>query len=102
MRLTLQLLSRLPKKYEYSNFPERFIKKQTEFIEWRTPPYINYAPRVVRYRKHAYYDMDRPWTTEFKDMNAPNMVHPKIYVEPIRHFPVFVGDVVQLLRGKDK
>ena len=102
MRLTSLLLSKIPKRYAYANFPERFIKKQTDFVEWRTPPYPNYQPRTVRYRKQPYYDIHRPWTTEFADQNAPNAKHPKIYVEPMRNFPVFVGDTVAVLRGKDK
>ncbi|KAH9392721.1 39S ribosomal protein L24, mitochondrial [Tyrophagus putrescentiae] len=85
MRLTSLLLSKIPKRYAYANFPERFIKKQTDFVEWRTPPYPNYQPRTVRYRKQPYYDIHRPWTTE-----------------PMRNFPVFVGDTVAVLRGKDK
>ncbi|KAJ6219953.1 hypothetical protein RDWZM_005765 [Blomia tropicalis] len=102
MRLTSLFFSKVPKNYQYSNFPERFIKKQTDFVEWKTPPYPNYQPRVVRYRKRAYYDIHRPWTNEFKDQNAPNVKHPKIYVQPIKNWSMFVGDLVQILRGKDK
>lgn len=102
MRITTLLFSKIPKKYTYANFPERFIKKQTEFVEWKTPPYENYQPRVVRYRRKAYYDIHRPWTSEFADQNAPNMKHPKIFVEPIKNFYMFVGDTVMVLKGKDK
>ncbi|KAH7643484.1 39s ribosomal protein l24 [Dermatophagoides farinae] len=102
MKLFVTLLARLPRPYHYSNYPERFIRKQTEFIEWKTPPYPNYQPRIVRYRKNAYYDINRPWTTEFQDQNAPNIKHPKIYVEPFKQFPIFLGDIVQVMRGKDR
>lgn len=102
MRLTTILLAKIPKKYQYSNYPERYIKKQTEFIEWKTPALPNYLPRTVRYRKQPYYDMARPWTNDFQDMNASTVKHPAIYVEPIKDWSMFVGDVVQILRGKDK
>ncbi|XP_054159251.1 probable 39S ribosomal protein L24, mitochondrial [Oppia nitens] len=103
MRLTVRLLasySKLPKRF--SNFPERYVKKQTEFIEWRTPRLINYNPRTVRWRKRAYYDMSRPWTDEFQQLNAPNVDIPTIFVEPIKKFYIFRGDRVEILVGKDK
>lgn len=102
MRFTSVLLSKIPKKYQYSNYPERYIKKQTEFIEWKTPPYPNYQPRTVRYRKNAYYDVHRPWTSDFQEQNSAHIKHPKIYVEPIKEWYMFVGDTVEILRGKDK
>lgn len=102
MKLFASLLARLPRPYHYSNYPERFIRQQTEFIEWKTPPYPNYQPRTVRYRKNAYYDIYRPWTTDFQDQNAPNVEHPKIFIEPIKQFPIFLGDIVQVMRGKDR
>lgn len=102
MRLTTILWSKLPKKYHYSNYPERYIKKQTEFVEWKTPPYPNYQPRTVRYRKNPYYDVHRPWTHEFQEQNASRTKHPRLYVQPIKDWPVFVGDTMQVLRGRDK
>lgn len=102
MRLISVLCSKIPKNNHYNNFPERFIKRQTEFVEWKSPPYPNYQPKVVSYRNKPYYDIHRPWTNEFQDQNAPNVTHPTIYVEPIRNWFMFVGDVVQILRGKDK
>lgn len=102
MRLTQVFLSKIPKKYHYSNFPERFIKKQTEFIEWKTPRQPNYQPRTLRYRKYAYYDMHRPWASEFQEQNSPNHKHPNLFVQPMARWNWFVGDIVQVLRGKDK
>lgn len=102
MRITSFLFSKIPKNYSYSNYPERYIKKHTEFVEWKTPPYPQYQPRVVRYRKKAYYDIHRPWTSDFKDQNAPNVTHPKIFVEPIKSWYMFPGDMVQILTGRDK
>ncbi|KAF7493465.1 putative 39S ribosomal protein L24 [Sarcoptes scabiei] len=102
MRLFSALFEKIPRKYHYSNYPERFIKQQTEFVEWKSPPYPNYQPRTIRYRRAAYYDIHRPWTSDFQNQNAPRAKHPKIFVQPIENFPVFVGDQVQILRGKDQ
>lgn len=101
MKIINTLFAKLPRKYHYSNYPERYIKKQTEFVEWKSPPYPNYQPRTIRYRQHAYYDIHRPWTSDFQNQNNPNVKHPRIYVEPIKKFYFFVGDYVQILNGKD-
>jgi len=102
MRLSLILRnsSKLPKNY--TNFPDRFVKRQTEFIEWETPKLPQYQRRTVRWRKRAYYDIHRPWSQEFQNMNAPNMKLPVIYVQPIKEWFMFRGDRVEILNGKDK
>lgn len=102
MRLSLILksYSKLPKSY--SNFPERYIKRQTEFIEWTTPKLPNYQRKTIRWRKRPLYGLDRSWTQEFQNMNAPNMKLPVVYVEPIKEFYIFRGDRVEILCGKDK
>lgn len=102
MRLTnwLACISKLPKNY--ANFPERYVKKQTEFIEFKTPRMPNFERRTLRWRHRAYYEMHRPWTREFQDQNAPNTYQPRIYVQPFERQFIFRGDRVQILRGKDK
>lgn len=102
MRITqiLKCVSKLPKNY--ANFPERYIKKQTEFIEWDPPKMPNYQRRKVRYRLKPYYDIHRPWTAEFQAQNAPNVPQPRIFVQPIREWYMFKGDRVEILNGKDK
>jgi len=102
MRLShiLHNYSKLPKSF--SNFPERYVKRQTEFIEWRTPRLPNYQPKTQRWRKHAFYGLERSWSHEFQTMNAPNIPLPTIYVEPIKHFYIFRGDRVEVLCGKDR
>lgn len=104
MRLSLILwtTSRLPKSY--SNFPERYIKKQTQFIEWQTPKLPQYQRRTVRFRKHSQtlYGLERCWTDEFQNLNAPHIKLPRVYVEPIKDFYIYRGDRVEILVGKDK
>lgn len=97
----LQVPPKLPKNYH--NLPERYVKRQTEFIAWKPPPGLpNYAKKFVPWRKEAYYDVERPWTKEFQDHNAPNSEQPHIYVQPFKKFPVLRGDRVEILRGRDK
>lgn len=103
MRLTNILrtnIKDLPKNW--ANFPERYVKKQTQFIEWETPKLPNYQRKVTRWRKNAYHDMFDPWTLEFERQNGPRVYQPRIYVEPHKRFPVFKGDMVEVLTGKDK
>lgn len=90
----------LPKSW--ANMPETYIKKQTQFKEWEPPKLPNYQRKVRRYRKFAYYDIHRPWTYEFQQQHEPGKFVPKIYVEPHKFFPVFKGDYVEVLAGKDK
>ncbi|RWS31823.1 39S ribosomal protein L24-like protein [Leptotrombidium deliense] len=91
---------KLPKSY--SNFPQKYIRKQTEFVSYETPALANYVYRKERWRYSPHYELHRPWTQEFQEQNAPGVQHPKIYVEPIRDFYIFRGDRVEILRGKDK
>lgn len=103
MRLFPRVLAvppKLPKNY--SNLPERYIKKQTEFIEWKPPKLPTFQQHPTRWRKEPYYDIHRPWSREFKDLNAPNVKQPKIFVQPFRRFPVLRGDRVEILAGRDR
>jgi len=101
MRLFSRLLARLPR--DFSNFPERYIKRQTQFIDYKPPAGLpNYWSKPVRWRDEPYYDVHRPWTREFQEQNAPGVEQPEIFVQPLRKFPVLRGDIVEILSGKDK
>ncbi|RWS06098.1 39S ribosomal protein L24: mitochondrial-like protein [Dinothrombium tinctorium] len=102
MRFSLirQCYSKLPK--DFSNFPQKYIKKQTEFIEYQTPRLPFYLKKTVRWRNQPYYDIHRPWSKEFQEQNAPGVKQPSLFVEPIKYFYIFRGDRVEILRGKDK
>jgi len=102
MRLTsyLNCISKLPKNY--ANFPESYIKEKTQFVEWRTPRGRNFQRKVIRYNYRPYYDKHRPWSSEFQDHNSPNFTYPRIWVEPMKRFPVYNGDRVEVLAGPDK
>ncbi|KAG1701287.1 putative 39S ribosomal protein L24, mitochondrial [Nymphon striatum] len=99
MRLSclLRCVSKLPKNY--GNFPESFIKKKTESIEWKTPKGPQYRPAVIK-RRSTYHYLSRPWEQKFTHDNS--VKHPKIFVEPIKDFFMFNGDIVEILVGKDK
>jgi large subunit ribosomal protein L24 len=92
---------KLPKNYH--NLPDRYVKRQTEFISWKPPVGLpNYSKDPVRWREEAYYDVERPWTKEFQEMNHPRSEQPHIFVQPFRRFPVMRGDRVEIMSGKDK
>lgn len=104
MRLTRLLLcsSKLPK--DYSNFPERYIKRCTEWIDWKPPtPGPQYRQKIRKKDADTFhYGMHRVWTDEFKKDNLPgHPKHEKYLVEPVI-WTMFRGDKVEILVGKDK
>ena len=83
--------------------PQRYVKKQTEFIVWEPPKMRNFNQSIIdRWRGEPYYDLHRPWTKEFQAMNAPGVDQPHIFVQPFRKFPVLRGDRVVIMVGRDK
>ncbi|KAG8271857.1 39S ribosomal protein L24, mitochondrial [Homalodisca vitripennis] len=106
MRLTRSLLVRfsdlgeLTKKY--GNFPETYIKRRMEVIEYKTPRgFPQYRAKTLK-RMDYYFGEARPWTEEFRLENEIGRAHKKLWVEPIKDWTIFKGDVVEILVGKDK
>lgn len=91
---------RIPKYFH--NFPERYLKRKTTFLERRAPNLPQYEQKIYRYKNEAYYDEWRPWQEEFERLNQAGNKLPKIYVEPIKHWPYFRGDRVEVVKGEDK
>ncbi|KAJ8965967.1 hypothetical protein NQ314_003815 [Rhamnusium bicolor] len=103
MRITNLLFSRVGKwSKQYSNLPDRYIKRAMEQVYWRNPKGIQYKPNAVIQRKKYLFTLNRPWTAEFRQDNAPGKRHPKVFVEPIKEWSFFRGDRVEILVGKDK
>ena len=102
MRLTaiLNCVSKLPKNY--ANFPESYIKDKMKFIKYKTPRGRNFQRYTERYSYNPYFDKHKPWTAEFQEHNSEGFNFPRIYVEPLIRFPIFKGDRVEILTGKDK
>jgi large subunit ribosomal protein L24 len=96
----LGCVSKLPKNY--ANFPSSYVRKQTEFVEFKTPKMANFQRKTLRWRHRPHFELHRPWSREFQDQNAPNTFQPKIYVQPFERQFIFRGDRVQILRGPDK
>lgn len=61
------------------------------------------AARVV-VPKDYRFGTNRPWTPAAKRLNPPGKKRRKVFVEPIaaHDWPVFRGDTVEILKGKDK
>ena len=102
MRLTryLNCISKLPKNY--ANFPESYVKDKLKMIEWQTPRGRNFQRKTLRYNPNPYFDQYKPWSNDFQNHNSENFRYPKIYVEPLIRFPIYKGDRVEVLAGKDK
>lgn len=84
----------------YANLPDSFIKRKMEIIYYKTPPYPNFL-RSVRQQKNFYFEMERPWTTKFKQNNLMNNTKTPA-VEPLTEWSYFRGDRVEILVGPDK
>lgn len=100
MRISNILFSRVGKwSKQYSNLPDRYIKRAMEQVYWRNPKGINYRPGAVVQRKKFYFGVHRPWTAEFRNDNAPGTLKPKVFIEPIKEWNFFRGDRVEILVG---
>lgn len=84
---------------DYSNLPDRYIKRAMEQIEYKTPNELNYLKRVIKKEQFAF-PVERPWTQEFRQYNQKDRPH--VWVEPIKDWSFFRGDRVEVLTGKDK
>ncbi|KAK4884206.1 hypothetical protein RN001_000477 [Aquatica leii] len=103
MRLTQILYSRIGEwSKRYANLPERYIKRTMEQVYWRNPKGIQYKANTIIKRKKFHYTLDRPWSAQFYETNSPGILHPKVFVEPIKKWSFFKGDRVEILMGKDK
>ena len=94
---------------DYSNLPQRFIKKKITKVEWKSPNHPRYTARCRSFvpRVHTF---DRPWTEQYWSKNGmrgslmeSNRVRMPV-VEPIREqdWMWFRGDRVEILTGPDK
>lgn len=101
MRLSRVLCyaSKLPKNF--SNFPQRYIERSMEQIEFKTEKAPQFQDKVIK-RETFTYGMHRPWTKEFYQENMPGKYVEKDVVEPIKEWTIYRGDMVQILKGKDK
>jgi len=92
MRLTVACTMRYFKRYIERELTHENLRRQ-----WK--PILGWKELV---KKTYNYGEHRPWTTAFKQDNAPNLRPKRIYVEPIKDWKIFKGDRVEILVGKDK
>ncbi|GJQ76126.1 mRpL24 [Trypoxylus dichotomus] len=102
MRLT-QVLNVIGKySKDYSNLPDRYIKRAMEQVYWKNPEGIQYKPNTRIERKNFRFTTNRPWTGQFWQQNRPGLRRKKVFVEPIKEWSFFRGDRVEILVGRDK
>ncbi|XP_064607914.1 large ribosomal subunit protein uL24m-like [Liolophura sinensis] len=58
--------------------------------------------RVKRIKQSYHYTENRPWTDAAKQANAVHINRPRLYLEPVKEWPIFLGDRVEVLVGRDK
>jgi len=89
---------------QYANLPESYINRSMEHVYWRTPKDRRYL-RAVNKKDLVYFSRHRPWTEDFRRDNLftkRKKEDQEAVVEPIRNWNFFRGDIVQILKGKDK
>lgn len=102
MRLT-QILTTIGKySKDFSNLPDRYIKRAMEQVYWRVPKGLQYKANTTVERRKFRFTTNRPWTAQFRQQNAPGTLSKKVFVEPIKDWSFFRGDRVEILVGKDK
>nr|CAG4644989.1 EOG090X0ADH [Leptodora kindtii] len=102
MRITTWLSKISKISYQYSNLPESYIKRAMKTVLWEAPKNMpQYLPVVVEKTKFRY-TMNRPWTEESRRQNEFGIKRKKVFVEPIKDWSFFHGDLVEVLVGKDK
>jgi len=88
---------------DYSNFPQRYIKRKITKIKYKSPCGPEFIPKFesVRIRRHG---LERPWTQNYWISNSPSSQFTETVVEPIREvdWMWFRGDVVEIMKGPDK
>ena len=94
---------------DYSNLPQRYIKKKITKVEWKSPNHPRYNTRCRSFVPRVH-NFDRPWTEQYwskHGMKGSLMESNRVkmaVVEPIREedWMWFRGDRVEILTGPDK
>jgi len=117
MRLTALLsIRKAPKDYtvvhsglgkyttDYSNLPQRYIKRKITKVQWKSPNQPNFSARMRSFVPRVH-SLERPWTASYWQTNQAFAKNVKVpVVEPITEedWMWFRGDRVEILKGPDK
>ena len=91
---------------DYSNLPQRYLKRMITKVDWKSPNHPRYAPRCRSFvPKH--HTLDRPWSSVYWSKHAPRSLKTSDWypcVEPIseKNWMWFRGDRVEILSGPDQ
>ena len=53
---------------DYSNLPQRYIKRKITKVEWKSPNHPRYAARCRSFVPRVH-SLDRPWTDQYWSKN---------------------------------
>ncbi|PIK55831.1 putative 39S ribosomal protein L24, mitochondrial [Apostichopus japonicus] len=59
-------------------------------------------PSWQRVNRFYRFVMSRPWTIQAQIANLPGKERKKVFVEPVKEWKLMKGDLVEILKGKDK
>ena len=86
---------RLSQIFQAGRYFKRYIEREMYGIHRRRQWHPLIGWKSLEKKEHQWhYDEHRPWTTEFKNDNASAMKHKKVYVEPVKEWKIFKGDLV--------
>merc|ERR1719481_1065542 len=88
---------------DYSNLPERYLKRKITKIKYKSPIGPEYTPKMKSF-KIQYHGLDRPWVQQYWTKNPAFKYQETAIVEPIleENWMWFRGDRVEILTGPDK
>jgi len=89
---------------DYSNLPQRYIKRKITKVDWRAPNQPNFNKRIRSFVPRVH-NLERPWAdTYWRKNKAFDFSAELPVVEPIKEsdWMWFRGDRVEILKGPDK
>lgn len=87
---------------KFGNFPDSYVKKCVEEVEWKTPRGLpQYLPRKIVHKK-KHFSVHSPWSGGFQRENEKGRYHAKVFIQPSKDWTFFKGDRVEILTGPDK
>eukprot|EP00088_Acartia_fossae_P050749 TRINITY_DN568_c0_g1_i1.p1 TRINITY_DN568_c0_g1~~TRINITY_DN568_c0_g1_i1.p1 ORF type:complete len:267 (-),score=27.01 TRINITY_DN568_c0_g1_i1:101-901(-) len=88
---------------DVSNLPERYIKRKSTKVKYRSPKGIEFTPKFQSYRI-VRHTLDRPWTSMYWSKNPAygNIEAPVVLPIKSEDWMWFRGDRVEILTGPDK
>ena len=73
---------------DYSNLPQRYIKKKITKVEWKSPNHPRYAVKCRSFVPRVH-NLDRPWTDQYWSVQGLSKLWTRGTKD--RHFTAYLG-----------